>query len=56
VLLQKCLKLDALKEKDIHLAHSSGGSRAWHQHLLGSNEGLMADGIKMARVHVEGIT
>jgi hypothetical protein len=29
------------------LVHSSGGSRAWHWYQFSSNEGLMADGIKV---------
>jgi hypothetical protein len=41
------------KRKEVHFAHSSRGSKTWHRHGLCRCEGLMADGITMARAHVE---
>jgi hypothetical protein len=43
-----------LQRKDIYSVHSSGGSRAYHQHVLGSGERIIVDSITMRGVHERG--
>jgi hypothetical protein len=50
--VMKYLRLDNFRNKMAYLAHNSGGSRACHQHQLGSGEyhlldSIMVDGIMM---------
>lgn len=55
VALTKYLKLGTYTEKDIYLADSFGGPRAWHQRLLSFGEGLLVDGIMVDGTMVDGI-
>lgn len=43
-----------IRQKTVHLAHNTGGSREWYLPLLSSGEALVEDGITIAGAHVKG--
>lgn len=45
VAIAKYSRLSSLQSKDLYLANSSRGGRAWLRLLVGSGEGLIVDGI-----------
>jgi hypothetical protein len=48
----KYLRQANFVRKEVYLTHSSGGSRTWHWHWLGSGDDPMADGITMVELCV----
>jgi hypothetical protein len=51
--MTKFLGLSAFAEREIYLVPSSGGSKSWYHHLLGSGEDFMADSITMTGTQAE---